>query len=156
MQHAEFLDTRGEAPMRACAQALVDALGSEGPIFTYSRYERTVIHQLAARFPDLAEQLNRLAERLFDLLPLTKAHYYHPAMRGSYSLKAVLPTVAPELSYDGLGDVQDGVGAQLAYESLIDANTPAQQRRSLSDQLREYCRLDTLAMVRLVRFFETE
>jgi len=68
----------------------------------------------------------------------------------------VLPTVAPELGYDGLGDVQDGIGAQLAYESLIDANTPAQQRRSLSNQLREYCRLDTLAMVRLVRFFETE
>ena len=156
LQHAEFLDSSGEAPMHACAEALIDALGSGGPIFTYSRYERTVIHQLAARFPELAEQLHGLTERLFDLLPLIKAHYYHPAMKGSYSLKAVLPTVAPELGYDGLGDVQDGIGAQLAYESLIDANTPAQQRRSLSNQLREYCRLDTLAMVRLVRFFETE
>ena len=154
LQHADFLDTRGEAPMRACAVTLVDALGSDGPIFTYSRYERTVIHQLAARFPDLAERLHGLAERLFDLLPLIKAHYYHPAMKGSYSLKAVLPTVAPELSYDGLGDVQDGTGAQLAYEKLIDADTPSEQRRKLSDQLREYCQLDTLAMVRIVWFFE--
>ncbi|MBT8429678.1 MAG: DUF2779 domain-containing protein, partial [Gammaproteobacteria bacterium] len=72
----------------------------------------------------------------------------------SYSLKAVLPTVAPELSYDGLGDVQDGTGAQLAYEKIIDADTPAEQGRKLSDQLREYCQLDTLAMVRIVWFFE--
>jgi hypothetical protein len=154
LQHTEFLDSSGEAPMRACAEALVDALGSEGPIFTYSRYERTVIHQLAARFPDLAEQLHGLAGRLFDLLPLVKTHYYHPAMKGSYSLKAVLPTVAPELGYDGLGDVQNGVGAQLAYEKLVDPDTPAEQRHKLSNQLREYCRLDTLAMVRIVWFFE--
>ncbi|MGB5569611.1 MAG: DUF2779 domain-containing protein [Sedimenticolaceae bacterium] len=154
LQHAEFLDNSGDPPMRACAQALVDTLGGEGPIFSYSRFERSVIHQLGARFPDLRRRLNLLAERLVDLLPLVKAHYYHPAMKGAYSLKAVLPTVAPGLSYDGLGGVQDGIGAQIAYESLIDANTPAEQRRSVSDQLRGYCWLDTLAMVRLVRFFE--
>ena len=154
LRHSEFLERSGEPPMRLCAEALIDTLGNEGPIFCYSRYERTVIHQLAARFTDLAPGLNALAERLFDLLPLIKAHYYHPAMKGSYSVKAVLPTVAPELSYDGLTDVHDGVGAQLAYEQLIDADTPARRKSELSDQLREYCRLDTLAMVRMVQFFE--
>lgn len=154
IRHEEFLEGSGEPPMRACAEALIDTLGNEGPIFCYSRYERTVMHQLAARFPDLAPGLNALAERLFDLLPLVKAHYYHPAMKGSYSVKAVLPTVAPELSYDGLADVHDGVGAQLAYEKLIDPGSSEKQRQDLSIQLREYCRLDTLAMVKIVRFFE--
>jgi len=154
IRHEEFLEESGKPPMRLCVEALIDTLGNEGPIFCYSRYERTVMYQLAARFPDLAPGLNALAERLFDLLPLIKAHYYHPEMKGSYSVKAVLPTVAPELSYDELAEVHDGVGAQLAYEQLIDPDTEAQRRRALSNQLREYCRLDTLAMVRIVQFFE--
>ncbi len=154
IRHQEFLQGSSEPPMRPCAEALIDTLGNAGPIFCYSRYERTVMHQLAARFPDLATRLNSLAERLFDLLPLVKMHYYHPAMKGSYSIKAVLPTVAPTLSYDRLGEVRDGIAAQTAYERLIDKDTSAQQRHELMIQLKEYCSLDTLAMVALVRFFE--
>jgi len=41
-------------------------------------------------------------------------HYYHPDQHGSYSIKAVLPTVAPELDYGELDEVQDGTAAQLA------------------------------------------
>jgi hypothetical protein len=152
--HAEFLDTSGELPLRACADGLLDALGSAGTIVTYSPFEKTVINRLAARFPDLAPQLRALVERLFDLLPLVKAHYYHPAMKGSYSIKAVLPTVAPDLSYAEIGEVKDGVAAQVAYETMIADDTPDERRADLAHQLREYCRLDTLAMVRLVRFFE--
>ena len=152
--HEDFLDESGEAPLRACAESLLKPLGNAGPIFCYSRYERTVIHQLAARFPDLSTRLVSLVERLFDLLPLVKAHYYHPAMRGSFSIKAVLPTIAPELGYDRLGDVSDGIGAQIAYEELIDETSSAQRRQELSGELRRYCSLDTLAMVRMVRYFE--
>jgi len=154
VRHTDFLHTAVGPPMRACADTLIEALGSEGPIFCYSRYERTVIHQLAARFPDLKSRLHSLAERLFDLLPLIREHYYHPAMKGSYSIKAVLPTVAPDLRYEGLGEVHDGVGAQIAYEELIDDETPDARRAVLVNELKEYCRLDTLAMVRLVQFFD--
>ena len=153
LRHAEFLDTSGELPLRACAEALLDALGGAGTIFTYSPFEKTVINRLAARHPDLAPRLRALVERLFDLLPLVKAHYYHPAMKGAYSIKAVLPTIAPDLTYAALGEVQDGVAAQLAYEAIIADDTPAERRADLAGQLRKYCRLDTLAMVRLVRFF---
>ena len=153
LDHLEFLDTSGGSPLRACAESLVDALGSVGPILTYSRFERDVINRLAARFPDLKDALQALTGRLVDLLPLVKAHYYHPAMKGSFSIKAVLPTVAPGLSYDALGEVRDGIAAQLAYEALIDAQTPPAHRSVLAAQLREYCRLDTLAMVELVQYF---
>jgi predicted RecB family nuclease len=152
--HEEFLDSSGDPPMRPCAEKLVQVLGDQGPIFCYSRYERTVIHQLAARFPDLATRLRPLAERLFDLLPLVRAHYYHPAMKGSFSIKAVLPTIDPGPGYGGLVDVNDGTAAQLAYEELIDETTPPERREELALQLREYCALDTLAMVRMVAFFE--
>jgi len=137
--------------MRRCAQALIAALGQTGPILTYSAFERTVINRLAARFPDLRETLHALTHRIVDLLPLVRAHYYHPDMRGSFSIKAVLPTVAPHLSYAGLGEVKDGVAAQAAFEEAIDAGTEASRRERLEQQLLAYCALDTLAMVELVR-----
>jgi len=150
----DFLDTSGEAPMRRFAEQLLATLGKTGAIFVYSPYERRILGELAQAYPDLAQPIHAVADRLFDLLPLTRAHYYHPAMKGSWSIKAVLPTVAPDLDYGALGEVQDGTSAQAAYAEIIDPATPAERRASLTDALLDYCRLDTLALVRLAWFSE--
>ena len=128
------------------------ALGDSGPVLTYSPFERQVIRRLAQRFPDLNEPLEALSDRIIDLLPVIRQHYYHPAMRGSFSIKAVLPTVAPHLDYDQLEEVKDGTGAQAAFEEAITPDTPAARRDAIERSLLEYCALDTLAMVELVRF----
>jgi hypothetical protein len=146
-----FLDVSGTPPMRACAEQLVATLGDNGPVLTYSPFERQVINALARRFPDLAPRLAACRERIVDLLPMVKAHYYHPAMRGSFSIKAVLPTVAPHLSYDALGDVKDGTAAQTAFDRAIDQRASDEERGQLRAALLRYCALDTLAMVELVR-----
>jgi len=148
-----FLDLSGNVPLRACAQSLVEALGTRGPILTYTPFERGVLSRLAARFPDLAAQLRAIGERLVDLYPIAKQHYYHPAMRGSWSIKDVLPTVAPELSYETLGEVRDGGGAQAAFLEAIDPGTTAGRREQLRAAMLDYCARDTLAMVRLVEYF---
>lgn len=72
-------------------------------------------------------------------------------MRGSYSIKAVLPVVAPHLSYSDLEGVRDGQGAQIAYLEATAPETTLQRRVQLHGQLSSYCGLDTLAMVELVR-----
>ena len=149
----EFLDVSGEPPMRRCAEALIETLGTAGPILMYTGYERRVINALAARYSDLEAALHAIAERLVDLHPVTKQHYEHPAMRGSWSIKAVLPTVAPDLRYDSLGEVQDGMAAQSAFLEAIKPETSAARRGQLQQALLDYCRHDTLAMVRLVEFF---
>src|SRR5688500_4767431 len=46
-------------------------------------------------------------------------------MEGSWPLKAVLPAIAPDLSYTALGEVQDGTGAQAAYLEAIELDTLA-------------------------------
>lgn len=70
--------------------------------------------------------------------------------RGSWSIKAVLPTVAPDLDYGELGEIRDGQRAQAAYGEILDADMP----EALIHALRDYCRLDTLAIVRLAGLFK--
>ena len=111
-----------------------------------------MISRLAEPDPDLATPLQAIRERLVDLYPLMKAHYYHPAMHGSWSIKAVLPTIAPELDYARLGEVQDGGAAQIAYLEAIKPETPPERREQLREDLLAYCNFDTLALVKLVQF----
>ena len=151
-QHEEYLDTIGNSPMRTCAESLIEITGEKGPIFAYSSYEKTVLNALIARYPDLAEDLHKLTDRLVDLLPIVRRTYYHPDMLGSWSIKNVLPTMAPHLDYGSLGDVQDGNAAGTAYLQIINPETDAAERQHLVRELLAYCKLDTLAMVELVKY----
>ncbi|MBU1376322.1 MAG: DUF2779 domain-containing protein [Alphaproteobacteria bacterium] len=151
LAHHCFLDLSGVDPRRGCAEALLAVLGDRGAIVTYNLpTERGVIIALAEQFADLRAGLLACAERLVDALPLVRAHYYHPQMMGSYSIKAVLPAVVPTLSYGDLDEVNDGLAAQRAYLEAIDPGVTEDRRRTLHERLTAYCRLDTLAMVELV------
>jgi hypothetical protein len=152
VRHADFLDLTGDPPMRRVAESLIRVLGSRGAVLMYTAYERQVIERLIAWFPDLAAPLSRIGERLLDLQPLVKRHYYHPDMRGSWSLKAVTPTVAPDLRYSELQGIQSGTEASEGYIEAIDPRTSTLRKQELETQLRRYCRLDTEAMVRLTHF----
>lgn len=153
LSHEMFLDLSGDDPSRRFAESLVRAVGRAGPVFVYKQsFEKGVISALADRFPDLAVKLNKILPRVVDLLPATRKHYYHPDMKGSWSLKAVLPTIAPELSYENLEEVADGGDAQSAYLEAINADADTGRKRVLENALRAYCFRDTQAMVRLLAF----
>jgi len=152
LEHFEFLDLSGELPARAAATALLDAVRQDGPIFMYTPFERGCIATLATFCPDLAEPLGKIANRLVDLHPIAKQHYYHPAMGGSWSIKAILPTIAPELDYASLSGVADGMAAQRAYEEATAAGMPKSRVEDIRAELLRYCGHDTMAMVTLARF----
>lgn len=147
LEHAEYLDTTGVSPMRSFAESLVRQLGDTGPLFVYSAFGSTRLRELASRYPDLAGAIHDVIDRLVDLLPLTRKHYYHPAMKGSFSIKAVLPTVAPDLNYETLNEVHDGTEAQVAYLEMVDTDASPERQVQLGKALLAYCKLDTLAMV---------
>lgn len=153
ISHQEFLDTTGDDPRRAFAESLVKALGENGPIVVYNApFEGARMKELATNFPDLANLLLAAVDRLFDLLPIARNHYYHPAMKGSWSIKAVLPTIAPELNYANLL-VGNGGMAQDAYRVIIDPATDAEKRRQMHEGLLRYCEQDTLAMIKIAHAF---
>ena len=154
LRHEMFLDVSGDDPRRGCAESLINALANEGPVLVYSaQFEKGRIAELAQRFHDLAPALLSINDRVVDLLPMARQHYYHPAMKGSWSIKAVLPTIAPDLGYDQM-EVGNGGDAQNAYSEIVQPEITEERKQQLTEGLREYCALDTLAMVRLAWFFE--
>lgn len=154
LEAAGFLDLSGKDPSRQFAQALVEACGERGPIYVYNdAFEKGRVSELAARFPRLARPLEAIKERIVDLLPIARNRYYHPAQQGKWSIKSILPTIAPELRYDSLDGVQNGGSAMAAYLEAISSNTPLSRKLEIRRQLSDYCSLDTLAMVRLWQYF---
>jgi len=152
LDHREFLDLSGKPPMRALAEELLEAVKDAGPILMYTNFEERVLRTLGKLFPDLKPALTSAIDRLWDLAPVVEEHYYHPAMLGSWSIKAVMPTIPGGLSYKDLEEIQEGTAASNAYLEAIDPATTEERREYLRERLLEYCKVDTDAMVRLVRF----
>lgn len=153
LTHEGFLDLSGESPLRAFADSLISAVKRRGPIFVYNQgFEGRIIGELSSRFPDLADALEAIRARLVDLLPLARRYYYHPAMKGSWSIKAVLPTIVPDLDYTHLEGVQDGGQAQQAYLEAIAEKTSRKRRQAIAQSLDAYCQRDTEALVHLAHF----
>ena len=145
--HSEFLPEDGQDPREAFALSMLATLGDEGSICVYSGFEGSVIRELAAQLPELAEPLLALLERLVDLLDVVRSHYYHPDLHGSFSIKRVLPVLAPALDYGALA-IRQGQMASLAFLELIASGDPV-RKAELRRDLLDYCGMDTLAMVKV-------
>lgn len=155
-QHHAFLAQNADDPRRNFIDSLLAVLGTSGAILVYNAaFECSRLRELAVLFPDLAVAIQQVIARIVDLLPIARAHYYHPNQHGSWSIKSVLPTIAPELAYDNL-TVANGGMAQTAFQEMIDTNTTEERRQSLRQALLVYCERDTLAMVRIAQHFQLE
>ena len=157
LAHFEFVDIENFGDFDRLAAALIAAVPPDGPIFVYNMsFERGVLERLVDRLPQRATALDAIRGRLFDLMPVTKDAYYHRDMRGSWSIKAVLPTIDPALAYDTLEEVREGEAAQLAFLELRDQRIAPARREQLMQRLRDYCRRDTFGLVVLRRFLAGE
>ncbi|MDC7231973.1 MAG: DUF2779 domain-containing protein [Spirochaetales bacterium] len=150
--HKEFLDPWNRDPRRDLAESLIRDIPKEGTVLAYNRsFETGVINKLAALFPDLEDSLHAVSSRIMDLMiPFQKRWYYHPAMKGSYSIKKVLPALVPEMeqAYSELPGVRNGGEASSAWALMAQADR--EQREQVRRGLLAYCRLDTLAMVKIL------
>jgi hypothetical protein len=112
-------------------------------------FEKRVLKELGESLPGLRKRLNAVAEGMIDLMePFRRRDIYHWRMNGSYSLKSVLPVLVPEMTYEGL-EISDGEMASQAYFTMGEMSDPAELSR-LRKALLEYCRQDTLGLVRLL------
>ncbi|WP_052389663.1 DUF2779 domain-containing protein [Belnapia moabensis] len=103
----QFLDTApGSDPNLAFLRALRSALGEAGTVFMWSHHEQTVLNELFRELQDGPEPPADAAElaaftvtltdgprTLYDLCKLAEHGFFHPATKGSCSIKRVLPAV---------------------------------------------------------------
>jgi len=141
-------------------------INSNALIIVYNQaFEKTRLKELATIFPQYKKELNKISDRIFDLLYLVKTNakfyenlgfdenasklfnYYHSDLNGSFSIKKVLPLFS-DLSYDGL-DVSDGMAAIVTYANFN--NMSKDEYNKQYNALLEYCKQDTWAMVEILR-----
>jgi hypothetical protein len=153
LSHREFLAEEGADPRRELAERLCADIPVDVCVLAYNMsFEKRHIREQAERFDDLSDHLMKVHDNVRDLmLPFQKRSYYSREMGGSYSIKQVLPALFPdeaELDYDALDLIHDGGEAMAAYADL--PGKPPEERRHIRAALLAYCRLDTLAMVRIL------
>ncbi|MDO9315667.1 MAG: DUF2779 domain-containing protein [Burkholderiaceae bacterium] len=153
VRHAFLADRYGD-PRRAFALTLLQALGRSGPVFAYNAgFERNRIRELAQHFEDLSEALEALLPRVVDLFQIARTHYYHPAMRGSWSFKSVFRSIAPELDatrFDCAGETS----SQAAFAHYLQPGLDATTRERLRQALRLHGERQIEALHRMVAMFE--
>jgi len=147
--HLEYLADPSKDCRKELAQNLINDLGEDGSIVIYSTFEKAVINSLGRLYPDLLGKLNSLAGRMVDLRAIIGKNYYHPDFHGSTSIKVTLPVLVPGMSYDNL-EIADGDSAMVAFAYLaLGKYKEAKEIESVRRNLLEYCKQDTLAMVKL-------
>ena len=152
LKHSEFLGDPETSPCRSLAEQLCRDIPKDACVTAYNMgFEKRVIRELAAQFPDLSDHLMNIHDHIADLMiPFQKLYWYLPAMEGSYSIKYVLPALYPDdpaLDYHNLEDVHRGTEASAAFLAM--AGMAPEDRARIRKNLLKYCGLDTFAMVKV-------
>lgn len=147
--HEEYLADPLKDPREEFIEKLLAKTTLPGKIIVYNKsFEISRLKELARDLPLYGKQIDELIHRVVDIMiPFQKKWYYKPEMQGSYSIKAVLPALIPNLDYGEL-EISDGGSASIAFENLIE-ETDLIKIQETRKNLLKYCRLDTFAMVEL-------
>ena len=152
VEHLEFLAdaTIDVDPRIKFIENLIQVIGTAGYIVTYNAsFEKGRLQEIKTLLPQFSDMIDNMISRVIDLMsPFRSRHYYTPDMKGSYSIKKVLPALVPRLSYEGM-DIADGGAASSSFMKLYDETDPEIIQKTREDLLR-YCELDTLAMLEII------
>lgn len=149
-EHFSFLAEGIEDPRRLLLSELTRVLGDVGSIVVYNKsFEEGILRELGDAFSEHMVWVESVCARMVDLLaPFRDFHYYHPAQRGSASLKNVLPPLTGR-SYEGL-DIANGEDASLAFLEATYGDVSEEARNKIREDLLKYCGLDTEGMALIV------
>ena len=148
--HREYLANPKEDPRIGFIEQLIRDCGDIGDVIVYNiGFERGKLNDLIKVFPQYKDELEEIVNRLKDLMiPFQQKWYYTPEMKGSYSIKYVLPALVPELSYNDL-EIKEGGTASNTFFSMVNGTFEGNVKETRR-QLLEYCKLDTFAMVKIL------
>jgi hypothetical protein len=140
-----WINTKDLFPNFEFARELREKIGERGTVLTWAHHENSVLRDIIDQAENYGIKDSSLVEwlqgitakdggRIVDLNRLTLEHYFHPAMKGKTSLKAVLPAIwnnNPELheiswltKYVSFGE--DGKSVLDPYKTLAEIEIAGQ------------------------------
>lgn len=150
IEHREYLAEPFQDPRIRFVNQLIQDCGNSGDILVYNiGFERGKLNDLTKVFPEFSIAIEGIVSRLKDLMtPFQQKWYYTPKMKGSYSIKSVLPALVPELTYGDL-EIKEGGTASNTFLSMVNGSFKGDLKETRK-HLMEYCKLDTWAMVKIL------
>lgn len=154
LKHHEFLADGATNPRKEFLERLLAIVPRNACVLVWNQgFEISRLKELAEVFPEKNNEIDHIINNIRDLMiPFRDKSIYNWQFDGSYSIKAVLPALVSELSYDNL-DINDGGMASSAWVRMIQSNND-EEKSAIRKQLLQYCNLDTLAMVRILKEME--
>ena len=153
MRHADFLANTFENPVPALLEKLAQDVGMQGSVIVwFAPFETGRNNEMAAEYPEFADLLKSINQRMFDLMLIFKFKnqlYVKSEFKKLASLKIILPVLCPELSYKDL-NIREGGTASASWPIMTSEKTPPSERERLHHDMREYCKRDTYAMVAIL------
>ena len=165
-RHFEFIGKPNIDCRREIVENLIRICNEyNSSIIVYNKtFEMMRFRELQNVFPEYKEDIQKMIDRLFDLMDVVKTNkklyielgfseedagrynFYHHKLSGSYSLKKVI-SVFNESAYKNL-NIQNGVQA---YESFMGLENlePTEYDNVIQDLL-EYCKQDTYSMFEII------
>ncbi len=149
-EHFEYIHRDSDNPVPNLLKRLKEDIGPVGSVVVwYKSFEMKRNEEMGEMFPEFAEFLEDVNDRVIDLIePFTDGCFVDKDFLGSASIKNVLPVLVPELSYKELS-VQEGASAQRLWMDVVLKEKGDIDKEKLISDLIEYCKLDTLAMVKI-------
>ncbi len=147
--HHEFLSDGGGNPPREIAENLAKVIGEKGSVIVwYKAFEMTRNAEMGMLHPEFAAFFESVNSRVFDLYEIFQQKLYRdPAMKNN-SIKSVLPALVPELTYMNLEIGNGGVAMARWFDEVYKGD--GEKKKAVMKSLLEYCKLDTLAMVKIL------
>ena len=155
--HKEYLHTDNTNPAKPLIEQLKRDIGDSGSIIVwYQSFEKGCNETLAGMFPEHENFLSALNGRIEDLIiPFAKNMFVDKDFFGRASIKYVMPALVPELSYKSLA-IQEGGSASRIWMETVFENKNADDKDKIMSDLIEYCKMDTVAMVKILERLEKE
>ena len=150
LEHYEYLHSKRTDPIPTLLSSLKKLLQDSGSIIVWNKtFEATRDKEMGDIYPQYKDFTENMNERMFDLMRIFQDQLYDdPLFKGSYSIKNVLPVLVDNLSYKDM-DIGEGATAMVSWYDMV-----FKDGKDIKDELLEYCKLDTLGMVRIFEELE--
>ena len=155
-EHYAFLaEGRGD-PRPEFLRKLKSLIGPKGNIVAFNMsFELGRLKESVEVYPEYKDWFKEIEPRFIDLMvPFRRFDYYDPKQMGSYSIKAVYPALVGG-SYNDMTISGGGQASREYGRVTFTDGVPEKEMRDIYNGLLEYCKLDTQAMIDVLKVLRT-